>query len=228
MAKLIEFVTKSEKAYREIRQMISDGRLAPGEVLVQRTLGKRLLMSNIPIIDAFRRLEADGLIDRQPHGQAHVKAWNSRAHIERLIMREFLEGATARYCAMRITDKQVQELQKMSEQVDFFSSMEKAGVSHPELDAKFHLLIAKFSGLSLAEQELRRFSLLETTMSSGSKCPQVREDPEDQHRRIVDVIASRDGDLAERSMRDHLCECREWAISVAKERGFLKADEYLN
>ena len=38
MAQVIEVVTKAEKAYREIRRMITDGRLAQGETIVHQNV----------------------------------------------------------------------------------------------------------------------------------------------------------------------------------------------
>jgi DNA-binding GntR family transcriptional regulator len=90
-------MTKREFAYEQIRQQIMDGTLRPGERLSLRPLADQLDVSVMPVRDALRALEADGLVTASNHRGAHVSAISReeilsvislRAWIEILAMRE--------------------------------------------------------------------------------------------------------------------------------------------
>ena len=53
----------AQNVYREIRQLLSNGELAPGSRLVNRSLGKQFGVSLIPVREALSRLASEGLIE---------------------------------------------------------------------------------------------------------------------------------------------------------------------
>jgi DNA-binding GntR family transcriptional regulator len=63
----IAAMTKSEAAYRAIRERIFDGRLQPGAVLNQEALAASLGLSTTPLREALRRLESEGLVELKAH-----------------------------------------------------------------------------------------------------------------------------------------------------------------
>jgi DNA-binding GntR family transcriptional regulator len=60
-------VTLKEKAYIELRKLILDGNLKPGEFLTERTLVEMLGMSRTPIRSALERLDVEGLAKYTPN-----------------------------------------------------------------------------------------------------------------------------------------------------------------
>jgi len=72
VAPLVEFRTKTEMAYEQLRRWIVAGRLAPGQRLDQEWLAAELRVSRMPLRQALLRLEADGLIQNEPHRSAIV------------------------------------------------------------------------------------------------------------------------------------------------------------
>ena len=59
-----------------LRQAILKGDTAPGEWLRQDETAERFGIRLTPIREAFRRLEADGLVERIPHQGVKVVANN--------------------------------------------------------------------------------------------------------------------------------------------------------
>ena len=53
------YVTKSDFAYRRVRELILSGQLEPGTVLNQATLARTIGISTTPLREALRRLKAD-------------------------------------------------------------------------------------------------------------------------------------------------------------------------
>jgi DNA-binding GntR family transcriptional regulator len=59
-------------AYEQLRRWIVAGRLSPGQRLDQAWLAAELRISRMPLRQALLRLEADGLIQNEPHRSAVV------------------------------------------------------------------------------------------------------------------------------------------------------------
>lgn len=55
------YQTLEQLAYRDIRKAIVDGTLAPGERSVANTLAAAAGISRIPVMQALRRLESEGI-----------------------------------------------------------------------------------------------------------------------------------------------------------------------
>src|SRR5690349_5360504 len=59
-------------AYREIRDAIVAGTLAPGEILRDADLARRLGLSRAPVREALARLVAEGLVESKPQSYTRV------------------------------------------------------------------------------------------------------------------------------------------------------------
>ena len=64
--------TAGEQAAEQIRRMVWEGELAPGQRLNQEELAERLGVSRIPVREALLQLEGEGLIEMTPHRGAFV------------------------------------------------------------------------------------------------------------------------------------------------------------
>jgi len=62
-----------EKAYWQIKNMIFQQKIAPGQKLIYRDLSKRLDMSKTPIMHALGRLEQEGFVELMPNLGYSVK-----------------------------------------------------------------------------------------------------------------------------------------------------------
>ena len=51
--------TAGDRIYHEIRSLIVSGEIKPGDRLVQRQLAGQFGTSNIPVVEAIRRLERE-------------------------------------------------------------------------------------------------------------------------------------------------------------------------
>ncbi|WP_159462945.1 GntR family transcriptional regulator [Caballeronia telluris] len=91
-----------ERIASELKGRILDGRLVPGQRLISRDLVEQLGISRGSLREAFRRLEADGLVDVVPNRGAVVRSLSAAevAHVYQI--REALEGYAARMAAQNI------------------------------------------------------------------------------------------------------------------------------
>ncbi len=88
--RLPAFETKSDWAYRRLREMIIDGELPPGSRLVLRRLAEELGLSEMPVREALRMLQRDGLVEFQSHRGATVVPISRAAVVEALSVRTWL------------------------------------------------------------------------------------------------------------------------------------------
>src|ERR671937_118740 len=97
------FLTKSEYAYAELRKRILDGRLQPGARLLLRPLAHELGVSVMPIRDAIRLLERDGLVTVHNHRSATVTEIERTAVVDSVGIRMWLEILAIREATPRHT-----------------------------------------------------------------------------------------------------------------------------
>ena len=70
--RLSGFKTKTEVVYDFLKKNILNGRYRPGEKIVISVIARRLDVSDIPIREAIKRLQTEGLLDITPHVGAKV------------------------------------------------------------------------------------------------------------------------------------------------------------
>jgi len=84
--------TLIHEAYRKIKQMIFEQKLAPGQKLVYEDLGKLLHMSRTPVINALNRLEQDGFVASEIFRGFYVKPIDLQEVWDAFGVREALEA----------------------------------------------------------------------------------------------------------------------------------------
>src|SRR5437867_2538845 len=88
---LAQHQTLEESAYQDLRRAIVEGRFAPGERIVAATVAAAAGISRIPVMQALRRLEADGFVRITPHKDVVVLGWARGEIRERFLLMAALE-----------------------------------------------------------------------------------------------------------------------------------------
>lgn len=155
-------ISKTQYAYEYLRSRILDGVYVPGQRIVIDQVAKELGTSTIPIREAIRNLESDGLIQYKPYSGAIVSAINETEYIEVLSVIAILEGFAASLSSKHITAQNLNELQQLNNQMDEALTnfeFEKFG----QLNRNFHAIIFEKCGntflidqIGLAQQRLDR------------------------------------------------------------------------
>ena len=191
-------------AYEEIRDAIIGLRLQPGDSLREAALAERLGVSKTPVREALGRLEKEGLVETTSFKGAVVSSYSREDLIELYELRELLEGAAARTAAERSAPD---ALQRLREIVERSRALRAAG----ELDALADLL-GEFDEVVYAQVENSRIAALIANLRAhlsriGKLTEQIPgrvEASVEEHAAIVDAIAVRDADAAERLIRAHI------------------------
>jgi DNA-binding GntR family transcriptional regulator len=139
--------TLTDRAYRAIEEQIVTLKLAPGAVISEAVLSKRLKIGRTPIREAIQRLARERLMVIMPRRGILVSEVNIQTQLRLLEVRRELERLIARGAARRATDAERTRFAAIA------AGMEKAGRSNDEtvfmrLDREFNLL-----GLQAARNE---------------------------------------------------------------------------
>jgi DNA-binding GntR family transcriptional regulator len=121
---------------RSIREAILDGRLRPGERIRQEDIARRLGTSRIPVREALRQLETEGLVSLVPHSGARVAVMDFDRFSELYRLREAVEPMAIGESASRLTD---QELDHLRELVLIVEQTSDDPLRWLEADRRFHL-----------------------------------------------------------------------------------------
>jgi DNA-binding GntR family transcriptional regulator len=103
--------TKADFAYEALRQAIVTGVLEPGQQINPKQVAADLGMSIIPVREAMRRLEQDGLLVIRPYVGAEVKELPVAELCENLLIRSQLESLAAELTAPLVTDGLLADLE---------------------------------------------------------------------------------------------------------------------
>jgi DNA-binding GntR family transcriptional regulator len=139
--------TLTDRAYRAIEEQIVTLKLAPGAVISEALLSKRLKIGRTPIREAIQRLARERLMVIMPRRGILISEVNIQTQLRLLEVRRELERLIARGAARRATEAERARFAAIA------SGMEKAGRSNDEtvfmrLDREFNLL-----GLQAARNE---------------------------------------------------------------------------
>jgi DNA-binding GntR family transcriptional regulator len=140
MKQIMEFETLQVKVTTTIREAIITGKLKDGERLIQDELATKLGVSRMPVREALRDLEREGLVEILPHKGAQVIGI-TRDDIEELYyLRSLLEGVTVQKSMNFLTKENREELQLLVGKMDkdiVENNMESFVVNNKQ----FHLLL---------------------------------------------------------------------------------------
>lgn len=103
----------SERAYRQIEEMIVMRRFPPGSMISENQLSAELGCGRTPIREALLRLKLEGFIDIHPRRGALVLPVDIAKQLELLEVRRPLETLTADLGCRRATQAQRAEMRKL-------------------------------------------------------------------------------------------------------------------
>lgn len=137
--------TLAAAASETIRRQILAGQLAPGTKINQARLAQNLGISLVPLREALRKLEAEGLVRIVPHRGAFVTPI-SRDELEDLYaIRVLLEGMATRAAVSRMTGEDLTQLARLLSEMEQETPKEDYA-DLLQLNREYHLTIYQASG----------------------------------------------------------------------------------
>jgi DNA-binding GntR family transcriptional regulator len=208
-----------DSAYWALRRDIVSGQIKPGDKLVEMSLADRYGVSRTPIREALRRLEQDGLVQRNGR-RLRVRQHRPDEILDIYDVRIVLEEAAARAAALRRTSL---ELSLLARAYDAMRGIrEDDTAAQQRASWAFHELVwaASHSNtlvdlLSRLQANLRRYP--DGTLSHPGRWRQSLAD----HARLVSAIREHRTADAARVAAAHLSTARELQLRAYTDEGAL-------
>jgi DNA-binding GntR family transcriptional regulator len=194
---------------RRLRDAIVSGRYAPGERLRQEEIASEMGISRVPVREALRQLETEGLVTLAPHAGATVAQLDPHDLDEIYAIRIALEPMLIAESAARLDADQIDHLRGLVAKIE-------ASVDTPEhwldLDRRFHVDSFAAAPMPQARELAEGFWNRTQHYRRAHVLGMTREDLEVvhlEHRLILDALERRNGEDAGAALRTHLRRTRE-------------------
>lgn len=136
--------TLEMQVYQELRTAIIEHRLSRGERLIQDVLAAQFGTSRIPVRDALKRLETDGLVTTDERGSYIVSVFGSEDVEEVYGLRMLLEPYAARKAIEHLTEGDLQELESIEQEMREAASQQEIE-RYVYLNQEFHTMLYELS-----------------------------------------------------------------------------------
>jgi DNA-binding GntR family transcriptional regulator len=203
----------SDEVASSLRAAIQKGELAPGQQLLQEEIAQRFGVSRIPVREAMRQLESEGLITIVLNRSATVTKLSASEILELYEIRSLLECHALRLAMPGFTSIDLERLTLQLKQLDLETNPSKWG----ELDWQFHQQLYALANRSkLAEMIDRMRNSTNRFYFLGGGQGAHLPDCQASHWKLLDAVKSGDAAIATQVLHQHLMDAAE---KVAQDAG---------
>jgi len=210
----IEFRSLTDQVYEYLSELIIEGKIKPGEKLVEKDLSQKISVSRSPLRECFRILESEGLITIHPRKGAYVTDISTKDVEDVSLVRGTLEALAAKLAVQNITEKEIAVLNDLVTKMDEAITRGEAK-SFYEFNTLFHNIIIKASNNEVLEKTLKTlrkgiwlritflyfYSPLALNLSNGN------------HKGIVEAFIRKDPVTVGRLIEEHIDQTKKHVLS---------------
>ena len=187
-----------------LREMITEGQLPAGARLNERALCEKLGVSRTPLREAFRQLQAEGLVSLETNRGAQVVALSDEDIRESFEVMSGLEALSGELACRHITDEELAEIRALTfemlacharNDLPAYYRLNRQIHDLINLAARNRLLTQTYQTLNLRIQNLRFRSNFDRE-KWGQACQ--------EHLAMVEALAARDAARLTALLRTHL------------------------
>jgi DNA-binding GntR family transcriptional regulator len=199
-----------DKVRQEIRNAIIANRLRPGERIVETEIAKSFGISQVPVREALRGLEEEGLVKSVKYTGAFVSEIDISEIFHMYTLRAEIEGNVLAHSLPAFTNRHFGELYDIVERMKANgAAQDYAAVS--AVDLEFHAKIVEWGNIavynrvwSMVNHHIQRFIayMHPRTVEDGRDAYEV-------HKKLIEVMEQRDVAQATSALREHIM----WAFS---------------
>lgn len=215
--------TKTDFVYLTIRKEILDGQLQPGQRLRLSELAGRYEISEMPVREALRKLQHDGLVEFENHRGATVSDLGLERIVEIIATRTYLEVFAVCEAVPHHDSKTLAELDALVRKM----KTTRNPALYSELNRRFHRLLAEPCPNAFVKSEID--SLWNKVWRTRSQSifqliPTRLEDATHEHENILRAIKTRAPDQVQQmSMLHRERTLESWRSLIAAEKKAVSA-----
>lgn len=198
-----------------LRRAIFAGDLVPGAQLRQDELAEQFGTSRIPVREALRQLEAEGLVKLQPNRGAVVSSLSLEEVLELLDIRIALECMALKFAIPNMVDSDLAAAAQILKDYDAAREPQRWG----EFNWRFHEALYAPCGrkklLAMIEANyghVGRFTRLWVSLAAG------KERPQSEHRELVKACRAGKVNAAVKLLEQHITHTKKSLMAAARQR----------
>ena len=200
--------TIHQQLVESLRNSILGGEFAPGRRLRQMEIAERFGVSPVPLREALRALEQEGLVASVPRRGWIVTMLTEEEIQEIYELRELLEQKALREAMARLTDEDVAVLEQITHRIVETGSAEQ----HLEERERFYTTLY---GASEKRRLLALILNLHNQLAPYQRLQRVQHS-DNAHIELTKALAARDLEMASSIVSRHLQEVSERCIETAR------------
>lgn len=196
--------TLHDRLVARLRDLIVEGELAPGARVPERALCERFAVSRTPLREAFKVLASEGLILLQPNRGATVARLTLADLDEMFPVMGALEALAGELAAARISEEGLAEVRALHYQMVLHWRRGELG-PYFKLNQRIHEKILEAAGNPTLAQMYRGLAgRIRRARYLANMSPRRWAQAVDEHERILEALARRDGPALGAILRGHL------------------------
>lgn len=203
-------------AKRHIQLWIIKGEYQPGQRLKEEEISARLDISRPPVREAFKFLEAEGLVMRKPRRGVFVSEMTAKDVWEAYTLKATLYEMATELALDNISDPQIAELESFVKKMEDCAFAEPVNLlGYQEHHQEFHDRIMLISGNQRLKKISASIHLQVCRFSYKSLQDKTHLEASIRyHRRILNALKKKNKSLACKLMKDHVLEALDVLLDM--------------
>ncbi|MGH1415376.1 MAG: GntR family transcriptional regulator [Pelagimonas sp.] len=199
--------TASDQIFQVLYAAVISLELPPGLKISETEIAKQMGVSRQPVRDAFYRLSKLGFLWVRPQRAAQITKISEQGVLDAVFLRIAIEVECLRAAMSNLTDHDTMMLRANLAQQETALEDPDPALFH-KLDEALHEKICEIAGhphawTLIQEQKAHVDRIRFLTLTHERRKSVLQE-----HHKVVDAIVSRDAELAQQSLREHLSTVR--------------------
>lgn len=208
---IVDYVTE------KIRRRIVLGKLVAGERVPLYALAEEFGVSRVPLREAVRQLEAEGLLDNVPRRGAIVRRLNRRDLEDAFRVLNDIEIIAVKRAARASDASVIADMRYWSERMH---GLDREGISEDMLEAHraFHFALFDAAGDGILLRHLKMlWHTCERYVMHGMPDHDRQTSAQGEHLALIDLVEAKDATGASKLLEQHLKNSLKFALSKLEE-----------
>jgi DNA-binding GntR family transcriptional regulator len=199
--------------YAELQSDILSGAIPNSSKLTEQAICKKYNISRTPVREAFRQLEADGLIENIPNRGAFVTGLTRRDISDLFDLRALFEVQAVEWAIKRMTSEDIDKLAETVEFMEFYTLKDDVD-KVLTFNSQFHNIIYAGTGNRMIQKTLAIYqTYLKHSAPAKTYTGDYLKTILEEHKAIFEAFESKNPAAGRKAMEYHMAQSKLRRIS---------------
>ncbi|MBQ1329426.1 MAG: GntR family transcriptional regulator [Mogibacterium sp.] len=199
--------------YAELQSDILSGAIPNSSKLTEQAICKKYNVSRTPVREAFRQLEADGLIENIPNRGAFVTGLTRRDISDLFDLRALFEVQAVEWAIKRMTSEDIDKLAETVEFMEFYTLKDDVD-KVLTFNSQFHNIIYAGTGNRMIQKTLAIYqTYLKHSAPAKTYTGDYLKTILEEHKAIFEAFESKNPAAGRKAMEYHMAQSKLRRIS---------------